>query len=324
MEEEKPLVPGIPVRAGSLHTLVVLAAHCFDEKEGEVIIDKREFPRVLLLVHEWFITSKELVDEIIDLYRDCESKISCSVVNCDHRPNSGQCTRQQLKRKLCLFVRFWIDEFAEHFHVNEKLLADFQRLVAEEDRSDIINLVDTSSLPSCDWIRTISVRAHCKGRKVSLVFSNLNPYELAEQLTYIEYKEFRRISVSNFKRYAQTTSLKDNPKLERSIALFNGLCQWIQCMVLSKTTPQERSDVIVKFANVAQRLRQLQNYNTLMAIVGGLTHSALARLNKTNSCIPPEIHMLLAEYTELLSSNNNFSNYRKALAQSTGFYIPIL
>ena len=49
-----------------------------------------------------------------------------------------------------------------------------------------------------------------------------------------------------------TASLKDNPKLERSIALFNGLSQWIQCMVLSKTTPQQRADVIVKFCNVAR------------------------------------------------------------------------
>ena len=49
-----------------------------------------------------------------------------------------------------------------------------------------------------------------------------------------------------------TASLKDNPKLERSIALFNGLSQWIQCMVLSKTTPQQRADVIVKFCNVAK------------------------------------------------------------------------
>ena len=56
----------------------------------------------------------------------------------------------------------------------------------------------------------------------------------------------------DFKNYAMTASLKDQPKLERSIALFNGLSQWVQCMVLCKTTPQQRADVITKFVNVAQ------------------------------------------------------------------------
>lgn len=56
----------------------------------------------------------------------------------------------------------------------------------------------------------------------------------------------------DFKNYALTASLKDQPKLERSIALFNGLSQWVQCMVLCKTLPQQRADVIVKFINVAK------------------------------------------------------------------------
>lgn len=33
-------------------------------------------------------------------------------------------------------------------------------------------------------------------RKVSLVFNHLEPDELAEQLTYLEFKAFRRIHVS--------------------------------------------------------------------------------------------------------------------------------
>lgn len=58
--------------------------------------------------------------------------------------------------------------------------------------------------------------------------------------------------LTDFKNYATATSLKETPKLERSIALFNGLSQWIQCMVLSKTTAQQRASVIVKFVEVAK------------------------------------------------------------------------
>jgi RAS guanyl-releasing protein 3 len=65
-------------------------------------------------------------------------------------------------------------------------------------------------------------------------------------------KGFVCLQFVDFKSYATVASLKENPKLERSIALFNGLSQWIQCMVLSKTTPQQRASVIVKFADVAK------------------------------------------------------------------------
>lgn len=42
-----------------------------------------------------------------------------------------------------------------------------------------------------------------------------------------------------------------------------------------------------------QKLRILQNFNTLMSVVGGLTHSALARLSKTNACIPSETQKVI-------------------------------
>uniref|UniRef100_A0A0L8GJJ8 Phorbol-ester/DAG-type domain-containing protein n=1 Tax=Octopus bimaculoides TaxID=37653 RepID=A0A0L8GJJ8_OCTBM len=95
-------------------------------------------------------------------------------------------------------------------------------------------------------------------------------------------------------------------------------------MVLNRTTPAQRAEVIVKFINVAQKLRNLQNFNTLMAVVGGLTHSALARLSKTNACLSSDTQKLLIELTELLSTNNNFSNYRRQYQQCTGFRVPIL
>ncbi len=38
----------------------------------------------------------------------------------------------------------------------------------------------------------------------------------------------------------------------------------------------------------------MQNFNTLMAVVGGLSHSALARLSKTNACIPQDVQMVRA------------------------------
>ena len=52
--------------------------------------------------------------------------------------------------------------------------------------------------PSYDWMRVISVRNPTMrtNRKVSLVFNHLEPKELADHLTFLEHKIFRRLNVS--------------------------------------------------------------------------------------------------------------------------------
>jgi RasGEF domain len=60
------------------------------------------------------------------------------------------------------------------------------------------------------------------------------------------------LQFQDYKQYAVTGSLSDNPRLERSVNLFNGLTQWVQCMVLSRSTPQQRAEVIVKLIDVTK------------------------------------------------------------------------
>ncbi|KTG34815.1 hypothetical protein cypCar_00041448, partial [Cyprinus carpio] len=107
--------------------------------------------------------------------------------------------------------------------------------------------------PSYDWMRKLTQRKkQVKKGKASLLFDHLEPIELAEHLTFLEYKSIRRISFTDYQSYVIHGCLVDNPTLERSIALFNGISQWVQLMVLSKLTPQHRAEVINKYIHVAQ------------------------------------------------------------------------
>uniref|UniRef100_A0A7N6BWM9 RAS guanyl releasing protein 3 (calcium and DAG-regulated) n=1 Tax=Anabas testudineus TaxID=64144 RepID=A0A7N6BWM9_ANATE len=179
--------------------------------------------------------------------------------------------------------------------------------------------------PSYDWMRKLTQRKkQAKKGKASLLFDHLEPMELAEHLTFLEFKSIRRISFTDYQSYVIHGCLVDNPTLERSIALFNGVSQWVQLMVLSKLTPQTRAEVITKYINVAQKLLQLQNFNTLMAVVGGLSHSSISRLKETHPYLAPEVVKIWREMTELVSSSNNYSCYRKAFSECQGFKIPIL
>ena len=47
-------------------------------------------------------------------------------------------------------------------------------------------------------------------------------------------------------------SVRDNPALERSVMMCNGVSQWVQLMILSRHTAQQRAQVFTKFIHVAQ------------------------------------------------------------------------
>uniref|UniRef100_A0A8C5PL34 RAS guanyl releasing protein 4 n=1 Tax=Leptobrachium leishanense TaxID=445787 RepID=A0A8C5PL34_9ANUR len=163
-----------------------------------------------------------------------------------------------------------------------------------------------------------------KKRKVSLLFDHLEPSELADHLSFLDFKCLSRISHLDYRSYTLQNSLRDIPRLERSVNLCNSISQWVQIMILNRPSPQQRAEVFNKFIQVIQKLRKLQNFNTLMAVIGGLCHSAISRLKETHGYLSQDVLKTLSEMTELLSSSSNYSTYRRMYNECEGFKIPIL
>ncbi|XP_049591840.1 ras guanyl-releasing protein 3 isoform X2 [Syngnathus scovelli] len=282
-------------KAASLDALLNECVHAFDDN-GKL---EANLPRMLLLMHRWYVSSSELAGKLLMRYREC---------------NTDDCQKTRLK--ICYLMRYWIGTFPAEFNLDLGLIRiteEFREVAERLSREEHFKLIDISTIPSYDWMRKLTQRKkQVKKGKASLLFDHLEPMELAEHLTFLEFKSIRRISFPDYKSYVIHGCLVDNPTLERSIALFNGVSQWVQLMVLSKLTPLTRAEVITKYIHVAQKLLQLHNFNTLMAVVGGLSHSSISRLKETQSYLSAEVVKTWREMTELVSSNNNYSYYRKA------------
>uniref|UniRef100_A0A8C6WRD3 RAS guanyl releasing protein 1 n=1 Tax=Neogobius melanostomus TaxID=47308 RepID=A0A8C6WRD3_9GOBI len=233
-------------------------------------------------------------------------------------------------KRICFLIRHWIHEYWMMFRLHHSLtdsLDQFRELIREQGQESLCSLLETKWINERDWSWKASTKIKAnsgKKRKVSLLFDHLEPIELAEHLTYLEFKSFCRISFMDYQSYIRKCCLKDIPVMERSIALCNGVSQWVQLMVLSRPTAQLRAEVFTKFIHVAQSLHLMHNFNTLMAVVGGLCHSSISRLKDTTSHVPSEVTKVLNEMTDLLSSRRNYDNYRQAYHKVTGFKIPIL
>lgn len=82
---------------------------------------------------------------------------------------------------------------------------------------------------------------------------------------------------TDYQSYVIHGCLVDNPTLERSIALFNGVSQWVQLMVLSKLTPLTRAEVITKYIHVAQ-VRQGESSTAVSVCQGFVSENQMVYL----------------------------------------------
>uniref|UniRef100_A0A8D0AGB3 RAS guanyl releasing protein 2 n=1 Tax=Sander lucioperca TaxID=283035 RepID=A0A8D0AGB3_SANLU len=297
-------------QSAAVDELVEASIQAFDESGT---LKDASLVRMFLMMHPWYIPSTDLAKKLVLKY-----------------PSTlFSTTSDMYSLVICHLVKYWISEFPAEFNLSPELadqIKDFKDLLTTEGNESQSRLIDLDSVPSYKWKRQVTQRVPSvsKKRKMSLLFDHLDSCELAEHLTYLEYKSFCKILFQDYHSFVMHGCTVDNPILERFITLFNSVSQWIQLMVLSKPTAPQRAAVISHFIRVAQKLLQLQNFNTLMAVVGGLSNSSISRLKDTQSHISADTNKVFNNLIELVTSCGNYSQYRKRFSECSGFRFPIL
>ncbi|CAL8241462.1 unnamed protein product [Merluccius merluccius] len=293
--------------SATVEELVEACVQAFDEKGT---LKDSSVVRMFLMMHPWYLPSTDMAKRLV------------------LKSQEESCTAER-RTRICHLVKYWISEFPAEFNLTPALaeqIKDLKDLLLTEGNERQSQLIDIDSVPSYKWKRQVTQRVPSvsKKRKMSLLFDHLDSCELAEHLTYLEYKSFCKILFQDYHSFVMHGCTVDNPVLERFITLFNSVSQWIQLMVLSKPTAAQRAAVVSHFIRVAQKLLQLQNFNTLMAVVGGLSNSSISRLKDTQAHISADTNKLFNGLIELVTSCGNYSQYRKRFAECTGFRFPIL
>uniref|UniRef100_A0A0N4SUN7 RAS guanyl releasing protein 4 n=1 Tax=Mus musculus TaxID=10090 RepID=A0A0N4SUN7_MOUSE len=248
---------------------------CFDSagslRRGDHIL------KMVLTMHSWVLPSSELAARLLTSYQKAAKDA------------------QELRQlQICYLVRYWLTHHHEAVHQEpqlEAVISRFWTTVAQEGNMAQRSLGDASSLLSPGGPGPpppMSSPGLGKKRKVSLLFDHLETEELAQHLTYLEFRSFQAITPQDLRGYVLQGSVRGCPALEGSVGLSNSVSRWVQVMVLSRPGPAQRAQVLDKFIRVAQRLHQLQNFNTLMAVTGGLCHSAISRLKDSHVHLSPD------------------------------------
>lgn len=169
---------------GKAATLDELLSTCIEMFDDNGELNNSYLPRIVLLMHRWYLSSTELAEKLLCMYRDASGE------SCD-----------EFRLKICYFIRYWILKFPAEFNLDLGLIRmteEFREVASQLGYEKHISLIDISSIPSYDWMRRVTQRKKVsKKGKACLLFDHLEPIELAEHLTFLEHKSFRRISVRN-------------------------------------------------------------------------------------------------------------------------------
>ncbi|CAB4475014.1 ras GEF [Rhizophagus irregularis] len=196
-----------------------------------------------------------------------------------------------------------------------------------DDKNDALSLsrLARPSLTNHRKASIIIVNNESTGRPICQVpFEELPEKSIANELTYQEFHLFKKIVPRDMLRHIwspQGSPQRENGRVAQSIKHFNLISNWVSTMILSQDKLKNRAAMLKKFMKVAVIVRELNNYNTLMAIIAAINSAPIARLRRTRELIKGKsTYKKFHNLEVLMSTDKSFGNYRLALkAPSRGY-----
>ncbi len=112
--------------------------------------------------------------------------------------------------------------------------------------------------------------------------------------------------------------------VNRMTSHFNHVAKWVANMILIRDKAKHRAPCLEKFMIIAQKLRQLNNYNGLAAVMAGINGTAIHRLSATRALVSPDVGKRFARLELLLSTQKSHFAYRLAWENSPLPRIPFM
>ncbi|KAK4212864.1 hypothetical protein QBC37DRAFT_287160 [Rhypophila decipiens] len=161
------------------------------------------------------------------------------------------------------------------------------------------------------------------------IFMDIQPEDIADEITRIDWVMFSSIRIRDLVRHVslpldQKEKCRSLRNVNRMVAHFNHVAKWVANMVLIRDKPKHRAPCLEKFMIVALKLRQLNNYNGLAAVLAGINDTAIHRLAQTRALISPDVQKRFMRLVLLMGTQKSHFAYRLAWENSPLPRIPFM
>ncbi|KAJ3445396.1 ras guanine nucleotide exchange factor i-related [Anaeramoeba flamelloides] len=293
------------IRAASINKLVQLLTH---ETDPNVL-----YLKTFLMTYQSFTTPKILFYKLTERYNIPTEK-----------EEQYAKTKQMIKLRVCNFVRFWINDYFSDF--NNKLLMELEDFIDNSLMKDgfksmannLKKIIKRNINKSNEEIKESTSTEIAPDPKLpknifspKLSLLDVDPEEIARQMTLIEFSIFKKIRPPELLNLAWSESKLKHRALNL-IALnkrFNQIPLWVATLILKASRLKLRQNIIGKCIGIAQHLWMLDNFNGSIAVVNGLKTPSVARLHYTFEAVPRrkiEIFEFLSKEKAKLITLNDF------------------
>lgn len=160
-------------------------------------------------------------------------------------------------------------------------------------------------------------------------FMDISEEQIARELTRIDWIMYCSIRPRDLIRHVSLASdqkekCKSLEHFNRMIHQFNHVAFWVANVILLRNKPKHRARSLEKFMSIAWKLRYLNNYNSLGAVISGINSTAVHRLAQTRELIPATAQKQFMRLEILMGSQKSHSAYRLAWTNTSSQRIPFL
>jgi len=284
----------------------------------------------LITMHKSFCTSQELFSKLVERY---------------HVPPGAVASNRiaAIRLKVGIVIKYWVEsQFADF---DQWLLAELRKLMEDMKRDGHGSLVaaleeeirrqkdaevalqrQQQQQAAAAMATTLVPTPQDATETCGELFAEASEADVAAQFTLIDAELFRAIKPSELvnQNWSKKSTRHESPTVLSIIARYNTVALWVATTVLSQLVVAQRAKTVTKFILIADHLRRMQNFNSMMGIIAGLTQASVARLTHTWGAVKAPHLALFEQLQDVMSPTGSFKNYRDALSKLSGFTLPYL
>jgi len=299
--------PPKSIKAGSFNRLV-------EKLTDDTLMFDTTYIPAFIMTYQSFSTPEKLLQKLWERF--------------DVPETVAEGEKKNIQTRVCNVMKKWIETYPNDF--DERTRARVQAFIEHGNQvgaSSVVAIVDNAFKRMLCEPKTRVVRIGQPPKPILPLnfftrlwnadrLLDLDEEEIARQLTVMDWENFIKIKPCEMMdcAWSKPKLRYRSPNVLEMIRSFNSVSGWVVTMILRPETVHERGRVLSKFLRIAEKLLALNNYNSVMSILSGFNSSAVSRLKYTFEELGVTQQKSLRDIGTLMSSDNNFHDFRVQLA----------